>query len=250
MRSVTKRAPHPRTSVRITGDSSAPGTPCGAPRTASIGSFSSVTSRDRRRTQVSEVLCQLLFEACLERDHLDTTRCPSGLGSIGSVSALGYCELTDQGERHLSLGIDVVDLHVDLLAEGQHAFHAIDAFATAELRNVKQAVTSGKDIHERTELGDVHHLARVNGAHLCFGRVDDDGDPAPGLFDGRRFLGADRDDTDHTVVVDCDVCAGLCLKGVYDLALRTDYLADPVDGDLERDDLRGVVCDLRARSRD
>ena len=68
--------------------------------------------------------------------------------------------------------------------------------ALAEARDVDEAVTAGKDVDEGPELGDVHDLARVDGAHLGRRRVEDQLDAAAGLVDDRALLGADRDRAD------------------------------------------------------
>ena len=67
----------------------------------------------------------------------------------------------------------------------------------------------GKDVDERTELGDVDHLALVGDADLGERRVEDGRDPPPGLFDRCPVLRADGHRADHPVVVDRDVRTGL-----------------------------------------
>ena len=108
----------------------------------------------------------------------------------------------------------------------------------AELGDVHQAVAAGEDVDERTELRDVHDAAVVDLAELGLGRVDDGEDRGLRLLHPPRLDGADRDDALGAVVVDADVGAGLGLDGVDDLALGPDDLADLVDRDVDRRDLR------------
>ena len=115
---------------------------------------------------------------------------------------------------------------------------------------MQQAVAAGKDVHERTELGDVHDTAGVLGPDLGGRRIEDQFDLPLGLGDLCVVGARNGHDADHAVVVDGDVGAGLTLDGVDDLALRADDLTDLVDRDLEADDLRGGLADFLARLRD
>ncbi len=101
-----------------------------------------------------------------------------------------------------------------------------------------QAVAAGKDVDERTELGEVHHPALVAGAHFGHRRRHDGLDASLGLFHAPRLDCADGDDALGTVVVDGDVGAGLLLDGVDDLALGPDDLTDLVHRDEDGGDLR------------
>ena len=157
--------------------------------------------------------------------------------------------LADGRQRDLALGVDVVDPHLDLVAQVDHVLDPVDALAPAELGDVDQAVAAGEDVDEGTELGDVDDLAGVDVADLGRGRVEDQLDPASGLGDGGAVLRADGDGADHAVVVDVDVGAGLLLDGVDDLALGPDDLADLVDRDLEADDLRRRLARPRRGAR-
>src|SRR5207248_4890636 len=161
------------------------------------------------------------------------------LGTLGALTArwsLGRL-VADGRQRDLALRIDVLDDHLDVLAELEHVLDAVDTLALTQLRDVEQAVTPRKDVHERTELGDVHDLALVGLADLGGGRVEDQLDAATGLADGLTVLRSDGHRAHDTVVVDVDVGTGLLLQGVDDLALRADDLADLVHRDLEADDL-------------
>ena len=123
----------------------------------------------------------------------------------------------------------------------------VDALAATDLGDVEQAVAAREDVDERAELGDVDDPARVDGADLGLGRVEDELDAPARLLDRGAVLGSDRHGADPPVVVDGDVGAGLLLDGVDDLALGADDLADLVDRDLEADDLRRAVASTSAR---
>ena len=113
-----------------------------------------------------------------------------------------------------------------------------------------QAVAAREDVDERTELGDVDHLALVHRPDLSGGRIHDQHDLARGLLDLGDVRRGDRHDADHPVVVDADVGAGLGLNGVDHLSLGADDLADLLDRDLEALDLGGVLADLWPRLGD
>ena len=149
-------------------------------------------------------------------------------------------------QRELARVVDVVDPHRDLVAEVEHVFDPVDALAATELGDVQQTVAAGEDVDERTELGDVHHLAGVLGAELRGGRVEDQLDPSPRLLDRGAVLRADAHGADDAVVADRHVGAGLLGDRVDDLALGPDHLADLVHRDLEADDLRRGGLDVVA----
>jgi hypothetical protein len=162
-------------------------------------------------------------------------------GTLGGVG---------QAQRHLAAGVDVVDAHLDLLAELEHVFHPVDALAPTDLGDVEQAVAAGEDVDEGAELGDVDDPALVGRAHLGGRRVEDELHLALGLFDRTLVARPDGDRADHAVVVDAHVRPGLGGDGVDDLALRPDDLTDLVDRDLERRDLRGGLAHLVTRLGD
>src|SRR5581483_9551196 len=108
------------------------------------------------------------------------------------------------------------DLHLDRLPEGQEVLDVVDALAVVErrhLRDVQQAVTAGQHVDEGAELGDVDHLARVHGADLGRGRVQDQRDAPTRLFHRVPVDRTDGDGAHHAVVVDGDVRTGLLLEG-------------------------------------
>ena len=102
-----------------------------------------------------------------------------------------------------------------------------------------QAVAARKDVHERPERGDVHHLAVVDLPHIGGGRIEDQADLALGLVHVVAVGGRDGDDARVLVVVHVDIGPGLGLDRVDHLALGPDDLADLVQRDLELDDLGG-----------
>src|SRR4029079_11483647 len=123
------------------------------------------------------------------------TATTAGDGAVGDVDRRG------EAERHLAVRVDVVDLHLDLVAEVEHVLHLVDALAATELGDVEQAVAAREDVHERTELGDVHDPAGVDGADVGGGRVEDELDLALGLVYGALVRRPERDRADHAVVV-------------------------------------------------
>src|SRR6266508_2552897 len=153
-------------------------------------------------------------------------------------------------EADLALVVDLLDPDLDLLTEAEHVFDGIDATPATELGDVDEPVTAREDVDERPELRDVDDAALVDLAELGLGRVDDGEDGGLGLLHSPRLDGADGDDTLHAVVVDADVSAGLGLDRVDDLALGSNDLADLVDRDVDRRDLRGRGGDLVARRAD
>ena len=91
-----------------------------------------------------------------------------------------------------------------------------------------QAVTTRQDVDERAELGNVHNAAGICRAKFSRWRINDCQDPRAGIF----YLGVvwrtDGDDSGCSVVRDIDLCAGLLLNCVDDLALWPDDFADLV----------------------
>src|SRR3546814_17649363 len=102
-----------------------------------------------------------------------------------------------------------------------------------------RSVAAGEDVHEGTELGDVHDAALVGGADISRGRVEDELDLALGLVHGALVDAAARDGAHHAVLVDGAVGAGLGLDGVDDLALRPGDLPDLVDRAHDAEELQG-----------
>ena len=81
--------------------------------------------------------------------------------------------LADRREADLALVVDVVDTNFDFVAQLQNVFDVVDALALTELRNVNEAVTSGKDVDECTELRDRHDTTLVDRAEVGRRRLDD-----------------------------------------------------------------------------
>src|SRR5436190_350499 len=127
------------------------------------------------------------------------------------VAATTIGVVADQRERQLAVLVDVVDAHAELVTERQHVFDAVDPLALPELGDVDEAVSTGEDVDERTELGDVDDASLVDRAHLRARRVEDQLDPTPRLLDCGTVLRSDGDDA-HTVgVLHRDVGARLLL---------------------------------------
>ena len=108
------------------------------------------------------------------RRPLRTSGCSSPAGDVGLGPRRG------RGEADLALLVDLLDRHLDLLAEREHVLDGVDPLAAAQLGDVHQAVTAREDVDEGAELGDVDDAAVVGGADVGLRRVDDRQDPAPG----------------------------------------------------------------------
>src|SRR5207245_9495613 len=99
------------------------------------------------------------------------------------------------------------------------------------------------DLDERTERRGALHHALVELPHL--GLLHQRLDHVPRPFATFAYRG----DGDHAVVVHVDLGAGLLLDAADGLALGPDQIADLVGADLDRDDARRVLGQLRARLR-
>src|SRR5881628_77536 len=114
----------------------------------------------------------------------------------------------------------------------------------AAARRCGAALHAGEDLDEGAERGGALHHALVHLADL--GHLHHAGDdvarPLPALAHGG--------DGHEPVVVDIDLGAGLLLNGANRLPLRADDVADLLRGDLDRDDARCVLGQLRARRGD
>src|SRR3954452_3592161 len=200
--------------------------------------------------EVTKLTGQLCVERVVEADGHRSVTCSSRLalpgsrGSGGSPAIAVSCAVGERiprrarGQADLALLVDLLDDHFDLLPERQHVFDVVDALALAELGDVDQPITAGEDVDERPELRDVDHPTDVGRTDIGLRGIDDREDPSLGLFHLRCLDGADGDDADRAVVVDCDVGARLLLNRVDDLALRPDHFADLVHRNGDRDDLR------------
>src|SRR4029453_4964727 len=185
----------------------------------------------RGRAEIAEVAPQLGVEGVLEADRL-AGRAGRRVTRPALAAAGPGRGRRRQAERHLAAGVDVVDPHLDLVAEVEHVLDPVDALAAPDLGDVEQPVPTGEDVDERAELGDVHHPALVHLPDLGGGRVEDQVDLAPGLLDRTLVGRADGHPADHAVIVDRDVGPGLGGDGVDDLALGPDDLAHLSYGDL------------------
>src|SRR5262249_28811499 len=143
-------------------------------------------------TEVAELRRGLLLPAVLEaHDRIAARRNRGRFGlaiavtgrRAGRVGRLG--RVAHRRQRHLALLVDVVDAHLDLAARVAHVLALLDPLAAAQLRDVHETVAARKDVHERTELGDVHDPALVDGADLGLGRIEDQLD-TPARFGYRR----------------------------------------------------------------
>ena len=212
MRSVTTRRPLASSVIaRLRGDQLPP---TRAASTAAGGGHrrgaASVTAGRRRRparrrlgrAEVAELLADLGLEGVLERHGglgVAVAAEPVCRSTARRVRSLGRSHRSPRSplagrrsrrrrapterERDLAVGVDVVDPHLELVAEVEDVLDLVDALAAAELGDVDQAVAAREDVDERTELGDVHDPALVDWPDLGRGRVEDQLDLAPGLVD-------------------------------------------------------------------
>src|SRR6266699_1476824 len=65
--------------------------------------------------------------------------------------------LADGLQADLALGVDLLDLDGEVIAHVHGFLHAGQTLATAELRDVDQAVAGGRDVDERAERRGLHH---------------------------------------------------------------------------------------------
>src|SRR5437764_6651034 len=146
-----------------------------------------------------------------------------GIARAGPVPGVGRGARTSrtlsgavarQRQRDLALRVDVVDPHVERLAQLDHVLDPLDPATLTELGDVHQPVAAGEDVDEGAELGDVDDLPRIDGAELGLRRLEDEPQAPTGLLDGAAVLGADGHRPHHAVVVHVDVRAGLLLDGV------------------------------------
>src|SRR5215210_5133639 len=116
----------------------APVTPAAVAAVPVVASTAVVVRALTRRTEVTELVRQLGVERGLERDRLDATgllRTSAGRRAGGAVARrLG--DVAGRHEADLAPVVDLLDRHVDLLAEAEHVLDRIDALAAAELGDV------------------------------------------------------------------------------------------------------------------
>ena len=107
-----------------------------------------------------------------------------------------------------------------------------------------QAVLTGEHFNEGAELLDGHDAALVDLADFDLGA--ERFDFAAGDFHAFRGHG---EHLHGSVVLDVDFAAGLFDQALDVLAARSDQRADLLGVDLQGDDARGVLGNIRARSR-
>src|SRR3954453_23534538 len=127
-----------------------------------------------------------------------------GLGGLGGLRGLrGLAVLLHhrhQGE--LAAVVDLGDLDLELLADGDDVLDVVDALATGEgtqLADVQQAVLAGQQRDEGAEVGRLHHGAEVALADLGHRRV---GDRVDGGASSLGRFAVRRTDVDRAVVLD------------------------------------------------
>ena len=105
-----------------------------------------------------------------------------------------------------------------------------------DLADVEQALLSGKDLYECTEIEDGNNLSMVYLADL--GDLADAHDPLVGLVHCILVVGSDVHDALSVDLVDVDLCTGLRLDLLDGLATLSDDSTDEVLVDLEGLDAR------------
>ena len=96
---------------------------------------------------------------------------------------------------------------------------------------MQESVAPGHDTNEGSEFRHVDNTAGVDGPHFSRRGIQDQRDAASRLFDGATILCADRNGSHDTVVIYRNICTGLLLEGIDDLALWTYDLANFVNRD-------------------
>src|SRR5690606_782034 len=150
--------------------------------------------------------------------------------------------LVDHPHRQADLAalVDLEHLDLDLLALADDVGRLLDPLVP-HLGHVDETVLAAHEVHERPEVDDVDHLARVDPADL--GLLDDAEDPLLGRLDLAQVR---RADLDHALVVDVDLGAGLGDDLADHLAAGADDVADLRLVDRDRLDPRRVRRKLGA----
>ena len=156
------------------------------------------------------------------------------------------------GEVQIDLPHPVDFTHDDLhLVSQRHVvLDTVDTTVRVDLGDVEQAVTTGKDVDERTELGDVHDFTVVFLANLGFGWERHLEDPLLGGRKGVTVGRTDANDAFGSVLLDLDRRSRFFFEFTDVLALRTDDLTDLVLGDSHGLDPRGPLVEFRPRTFD
>mmetsp|Transcript_27463 Transcript_27463/g.50678 ORF Transcript_27463/g.50678 Transcript_27463/m.50678 type:complete len:280 (-) Transcript_27463:1496-2335(-) len=137
-------------------------------------------------------------------------------------------------QAHLAAVVKAQELDLDLLAFLQHVRRMVQA-AVFDLGHVDQPVTLAKEVHEGTEVHDLHHCSGVN--HAFFGLSHDRVDHVVGFLD-RVAVG--RCDLDDAVVVDVDFGTRHFDNLADHLTARADDLTDFIRGHLHGFNARRV----------
>src|SRR5699024_2934070 len=145
----------------------------------------------------------------------------------------------DHGEGDLAAGVDLADLHLDLLTDLGDILDVVDPLAVVQLPqlgDVEQAVLARGERDEGAEGDHAHDGAEVALADLGEHRVGGGGQRGAGRL-GRGAVGGA--DVHGAVVLDGDVGTGVVLDLVDHLALAAEDRTDLVDRDGDREDARG-----------
>src|SRR5690606_30949545 len=144
--------PGSATSTRGQGLTSAPAPRAASPAAAVTAATAvvppSVAADDRLRTEVAELAADLRVEGVLERDVLALRAAGRTVAVTSRAARLvgGRRVVSDEAQRDLAVGVDVVHAHADLVAELEHVLDALHALAATELRDVEQPVASREDV--------------------------------------------------------------------------------------------------------
>src|SRR5262245_51818159 len=166
-------------------------------------------------------------------------------GSFGALTQILAGGLIDglHAELDLAAVIHADDLDLDVVADLDdvaHGFHPM----RRQLADMDEAVAAAEEVHEGTEINDLHDLAVVDDTDLRLG--DDAADPVDGRL-GRR--GVDGGYLHGAVILDVDLGAGDLADLANDLAAGADDLADLILRDVDDGDARGILADRLARGR-
>src|SRR5215468_2401704 len=171
--------------------------------------------------------------------------CRLGLGPLLGLEILAGLLVDDlHGQAHLAALVEAQELDLDLVAFLDDVGHLLHA-ARRELADVHEPVLGAEEVHERTEVDDLHHRAVVDVTDLWLG--GDRLDPVDRRLDGLALGGRDLD---GAIVLDVDLGAGLLHDLADHLAARADHFADLVGRDLHRLDAWRMLTKLIAAMAD
>src|SRR5436189_140944 len=158
-------------------------------------------------------------------------------------SVWGTLVLLDQRfprEPHPAALVHLEQLHPEVVALLHDILRLLGA-AVLQLGDVQQSFDAGDDLDERAERGGALHHALVDPADFRLLH-----EPGYHVSRSLRRLAHARN-RDHTRVLYVDLGAGLLLNTADRLALGPDEVADFIGTDLNRDDARSVLGELRPR---